>query len=119
MGLFKFGKKQESKTKSSGCCCGGNCNQDTMEKAKESQTSGARVKILGSGCAKCEDLEKNVVEALKQLGKSTEVEHVTDFVAIASYGVMTTPALVVDGKVISYGKVLKVEEVINLIKDII
>lgn len=119
MGLFNFGKKKEGNTKSSGCCCGGNCNEETMEKAKSNQTSGPRVKILGSGCAKCNDLEENVVKALKELGESTEVEHVTDFVTIASYGVMTTPALVVDGKVISYGKVLKVEEAVKLIKEVI
>lgn len=119
MGLFNFGKNKEVKVKSSGCCCDGNCNEETMEKAKANQTSGPRVKILGSGCAKCNDLEKNVVEALKQLGESTEVEHVTDFVTIASYGVMTTPALVIDGKVISYGKVLKVEEAIKLIGEAI
>ena len=48
----------------------------------------------------------------------TEVEHVTDFSAIASYGVMSTPAIVVDGKVLCYGKVLKVEEVEELLKKV-
>ena len=119
MGLFNFRKNKETKVKNSGCCCGGNCNEETMGKAKVNQMAGPRVKILGSGCAKCSELEKNVVEALKQLGESTEVDHITDFAAIASYGVMTTPALVVDGKVISYGKVLKVEEAMKLIKEVI
>ena len=44
-----------------------------------------------------------------------DIEHVTDFTQIAAYGVMTTPALVVNGKVVSYGKVLKKEEVVNLL----
>lgn len=116
MSLFKFGKVKSGKTK--GCSCGGNCNEESMREAKEKQSKGARVKILGSGCAKCNELEKNVVEALKQLGHSTEVDHVTDFSIIASYGVMTTPAVVVDGKVISYGKVLKIDEALKILKDI-
>ena len=48
----------------------------------------------------------------------TTIEHVTDFSKIASYGVMSTPALVVDGKVVSYGKVLKTEEVVAILKKI-
>ena len=48
----------------------------------------------------------------------TEIEHVTDFSVIAAYNVMTTPALVVDEKVVSYGKVLKVEEVVSLLKKV-
>lgn len=114
MSLFNFKKKKEEK-----CCCGGNCNTETMNKAKESQTSGPRIKILGSGCAKCDDMMDNVKKALKELNEDMEVEHVTDFVTIASYGVMSTPALVVDGKIISYGKVLKPEEVVTLIKDLL
>ncbi len=48
----------------------------------------------------------------------TEIEHVTDFARIAAYGVMSTPALVIDGKVVSYGKVLKTEEVVQILKKI-
>jgi small redox-active disulfide protein 2 len=76
----------------------------------------ANVKVLGSGCSKCNELEKNTVEALKELGMDAEIEHVTDFAKIAAYGVMTTPALVVGDKVVSYGKVLKKDEVIKLLK---
>lgn len=115
MSIFKFGKNKDVKSK--GCSCEGNRNENSMKEAKEKQNSGARVKILGSGCAKCNELEKNVVEALKQLGYNTEVDHITDFSVIASYGVMTTPAVVVDGKVISYGKVLKVYEAISLLNE--
>ena len=56
------------------------------------------------------------MEALTELGMDTKVEHVTDFVKIAAYGVMTTPALVVDNKVLAYGKVLKKDEIIKLLK---
>lgn len=106
MSLFKL-KKNKS------CTCGGNCNEESMKESKSS-----RIKILGSGCAKCNELEKNVVEALRQLGNSTEVEHIKDFSIIASYGVMTTPAIVVDDKVVSYGKVLNVDEALKILKDI-
>lgn len=74
------------------------------------------VKVLGGGCCKCNDLEAVVKEALTELGLDTTIEHVTDFTQIAAYGVMSTPALVVDGKVLSYGKVLKKAEAVALIQ---
>lgn len=110
MSLFKFKKSKG--------CCNGKCDEESMIEAKASRSQGARVKILGSGCSKCNELEKNIIEALKKLGYSTEVDHITDFSVIASYGVMTTPAVVVDGKVVSYGKVLKVDEALKLLKEI-
>ena len=107
MGLFS--KKKE-------CSCGGNCNTQAKNKTMENNNSGASVKILGSGCAKCNELESHTLEALKELGMDTEIDHIKDFAKIAEYGVMSTPALVVDGKVASYGKVLKTGEVIDLLK---
>ena len=104
MGLFS--KKKEG-TKS--CCCGGNCTPETMAQAEAAKTA-AGVKVLGSGCAKCNALEDAVRAALTELGMDATIDHVTDFTQIAAYGVMTTPALVVDGKVVSYGKVLKKDE---------
>lgn len=74
------------------------------------------VKVLGGGCCKCNDLEAVVKEALTELGLDTTIEHVTDFTQIAAYGVMSTPALVVDEKVLSYGKVLKKAEAVALIQ---
>ena len=76
----------------------------------------AGVKILGYGCAKCRRLEANTREALKQLGVDAAVEHVTDFAEIAAYGVLTTPALVVDGKTVSCGVVLSVPEAVSALK---
>lgn len=73
------------------------------------------VKVLGGGCKKCHTLENNTREALTELGISIEVELITDFAVIATYGVMSTPALVIDEKVVSYGKVLKKEEIIKII----
>lgn len=108
-----FGKKKEEKKS---CCCAGDYNAETMNRAAEAKTQGASIKVLGSGCAKCSQLEAAAKEALEELGLDTAIDHVTDFVQIAAYGVMTTPALVIDGKVVSYGKVLKKDEVIVLLK---
>ncbi len=114
-----FGKRKEKEeTSSCGCGCTGNCDSESMEQAETAKTEGASVKVLGSGCAKCNALEAATKAALEQLGMDTTIEHVTDFAKIASYGVMSTPALVVDGKVVSYGKVLKTEEVVNILKKI-
>ncbi len=108
-----FGKKKEE-TKS--CGCKGNCDSGSMQQAESSETGAASVKVLGSGCAKCNQLESAAKDALAELGMDTFIDHVTDFAQIAAYGVMTTPALVVDGKVVSYGKVLKKEEVMQILK---
>lgn len=78
--------------------------------------ASAGIKVLGSGCAKCNALEASVRAALTELGMDAAVDHVTDFAQIASYGVMTTPALVVDGQVVSCGRVLKKEEAKELIQ---
>ncbi len=72
--------------------------------------------MLGSGCAKCNALEDAVRAALAELGRDTAIDHVTNFAQIAACGVMTTPALVVNGKVVSYGKVLKKDEVKALLQ---
>ena len=74
------------------------------------------IKILGSGCKKCNALEAATKEALAELGLPVEVDHVTCFAQIAAYGVMSTPALVIDNKVVSYGKVLKPSEAKALIE---
>ena len=102
MTLFGLGKKKEE--------------AEPIEKKKSAVANSESVKVLGSGCAKCNELESNVKNALEELGMNTTIEHVTDFAQIAAYGVMSTPALVVDGKVVSYGKVLKVEEAIRILK---
>ena len=104
--------------KSSSCCCGGNCDSKSVETAETVKTEGVRVKVLGSGCAKCNQLEAATKAALAQLGMDTTIDHVTDYAQIAAYGVMSTPALVIDGKVVSYGKVLKTEEVVKILQKV-
>lgn len=113
-----FGKKNKKEETASCCCCGGNCDAESMAKAESAKTEGAGVKVLGSGCAKCNQLEAATKAALEQLGMDATIDHVTDFSQIAAYGVMSTPALVVDGKVVSYGKVLKTEEVVKILQEI-
>ncbi|MFA5077140.1 MAG: thioredoxin family protein [Candidatus Micrarchaeia archaeon] len=70
-----------------------------------------KIKVLGSGCANCKKLEANVKKACEQLGISADVEKVQDYGKIAAYGVMSTPALVVDDEVRVYGRVPEVEEI--------
>jgi len=68
------------------------------------------IKVLGSGCANCKKLEANVKEALSNLKLEATVEKVEDFKAIMAYGVMQTPALVVDDVVKFYGRVPSAKE---------
>lgn len=74
-----------------------------------------KIEVLGMGCPKCHALEANVKEALKNLNIQAEVEKVADLSKIMSYGVMTTPALVVDGKVKSAGKLITPDEIAKLL----
>ena len=90
-----------------------------FKKQEESnETSSTSVKVLGSGCAKCNQLEKATVEALQELSMDTMIDHVKDYAKIAMYGVMSTPALVVDEQVVSYGKVLTKDEVVKILKEL-
>lgn len=69
------------------------------------------IKILGTGCANCKNLEKATQQAVAELNLNASVEKVEDIVKIMSYGVMRTPALVVEEKVIMYGRVPSVSEI--------
>lgn len=74
------------------------------------------IKILGTGCPKCKKLEDNVLTALEESGIEAVVEKVTDLNKIMDYGVMMTPALVIDEKVVSSGKALSVNDVKDILK---
>ncbi len=73
------------------------------------------IKILGSGCRKCVALADNAKAAAQAAGKPAEIVKITDFAEIAAYGVMSTPALVVDEKLLSTGKVLSADEIGRLL----
>lgn len=73
------------------------------------------IKVLGTGCAKCKTLEKKTREAVAELGIEAQIEKVEDIVKIMEYGVMSTPALVLDGKVIISGRVPNVKKIKQLL----
>jgi len=70
-----------------------------------------KLEILGTGCKKCHQLEANVKRAINKLNLEAEICHITDSVEIATHGVITTPALAVNLKIVSKGKVLSAQEV--------
>lgn len=74
------------------------------------------IKILGSGCAKCKKLAEAAEEAVKASGVEASIEKVTEINQIMDYGVMMTPALVIDEKVVASGKVLKPQQIIALLQ---
>jgi small redox-active disulfide protein 2 len=74
------------------------------------------IKILGSGCKNCKKLEENTKQAIEELGIDASVEKVEDIKAIVGYGVMRTPALVVDEQVKVMGKVASVEEIREILQ---
>lgn len=74
------------------------------------------IKVLGSGCKNCVTLKANTETALKETGIEAEVVKVENMKDIVGYGVMQTPALVIDEKVVSYGKVLKSDEIVKLLE---
>ncbi len=73
------------------------------------------IQILGPGCPKCKKLKQNAEEAVSQSGEEATVEKVTDINEITSFGVMMTPALVVDGEVKLVGKLASAEEIAKLL----
>ena len=126
MALFNFGKKKEEEKKS--CCCGSEAKAEQTagcccgSKVKEESTCcGAPVdgicciKVLGSGCKNCHALWEASKAAVQNIGLNVEVEYVTDMEKIMGYGVMRMPALVVNEKVVSMGKVLKAADVEKLL----
>jgi len=76
------------------------------------------IKVLGSGCKNCVTLKENTEAALKTLGIEAEIVKVEDFKDIMAYGVMQTPALVIDEKVVSFGKVLKPKEIAGILEKV-
>ena len=131
MGLFGFGKKKEEEKKQAPtCCCGGSdapaeetsgCCCGSTDQAGESaycceRGSGiASIKVLGAGCKSCHEQYKNAKAAVKALGLPVEVEYITDMEKVMGYGVMSMPAIVVNEKVVSMGKVLKAADVEKLL----
>ena len=69
------------------------------------------IKVLGTGCPKCKEVEKRVINALAELGVAANVEKVTDIKKIMEYKIFATPGLVIDGQIKSTGKIPRPEEI--------
>ncbi len=74
------------------------------------------IKVLGTGCSKCKKLEQETIKAVKETGIEATIEKVTELKDIMEYGVMMTPALVIDEKIVSSGRLIYSKEIIKLIK---
>lgn len=117
MSLFNFWKKKEEEKKSCCCCCGG-----TESKGESSCCGGASaegiccIKVLGAGCKSCHEQYENAKAAVAALGLNVQVDYVTDMEKVIEYGVMSMPAIVVNEKVVSMGKVLKAADVERLLR---
>ena len=120
MALFNLGKSKEEENKKPVCACNGGCSTSESDKIENDCCNAAKdgiccIKVLGSGCKSCHALLESTKEAVKAMGLSVEVEYVTDMQKIMEYGVMSMPALVVNEKVVSMGKVLKSGDVEKLL----
>ncbi|MDO2407107.1 thioredoxin family protein [Campylobacter magnus] len=105
--MFKFFKKKELK-----CAC----NASKLSSAPKSfEGEITSIKVLGTGCKSCNELNENCKSALKELGLGLEVEYIKDISVIASYGVLSVPALVVNEAVLSAGRALSKSEIKELL----
>lgn len=123
MAWFGFGKKeQETKEEkvTPACSCNGGCKTEEAieivnDCCPEAKDGICCIKVLGTGCKSCHELNENAKAAVKSMGLSVEVEYVTDLQTVMNYGVMSIPALVVNETVVSMGKVLKSADIEKLL----
>ncbi len=117
MALFNFSKKQEAHPICA-CQCGSEVTETVgvPDVGKCCDGNGiCCIKVLGAGCRSCHALYENTKEAVQKMGLSVEVEYVTDMQKVMEYGVMSMPALVVNEKAASMGKVLKPADIEKLL----
>ena len=119
MALFNFKKKKEEKeTPHCACNCGcsaGEASEITNDCCPEAKCGICCIKVLGAGCRSCREQYENAKEAVELMGLSVEVEYITDMQKVMEYGIMSMPAIVVNEKVVSMGKVLKAVDVEKLL----
>lgn len=106
-----FGKK--NKEEKGSCCCNGGCDAGVNA---VSDVKIESIKVLGAGCKSCHEQYQNVIHAAAEMRLAIDIEYITDMEKVMSYGVMSMPVIVINEKVASYGKVLKVKDVINLLR---
>ena len=110
MSLFNFKKKKPC------CSCNTSAKKIVVKECCNKPTEKiCCIKVLGAGCKSCHQQFEYTKEAVSNLGLSIDVEYITDMAKIMEYGVMSMPAIVVNEKVVSMGKVLKVSEVEKLL----
>ena len=126
MAFFHLGKNKE--TKKEGCCCNSgettetaacDCGGNSEVENDGNEQINARFIVLGACCKKSQETFENTKKAVAMLGFTDEVLNIGDSIEIAKYGVMQTPALVINGKVVSYGKFLKTNEIIQIIEKVV
>ena len=117
MALFNFGQKKEEK-KTAACCCGSEARaEEAAACCCGTPVDGiCCIKVLGAGCKTCHEQYENAKTAVATLGLNIEVEYITDMEKVMEYGVMSMPAIVVNDKVVSMGKLLKAAEVEKLLQ---
>ena len=121
MALFNFGKKKKEEKKTTDCACGCSANETvniSNDCCPEAKDGICCIKVLGAGCKSCHEQYENTKEAVKAMGLPVEVEYITDMQKVMTYGVMSMPAIVVNEKVVSMGKVLKPSEVEKLLRQL-
>ena len=128
MALFHIGKKKEEEKQGSACCCGSGVKGEEAAGCCAATNDSAAcccgapvdgiccVKVLGAGCKSCHEQYENAKAAVTALGLNIEVEYITDMEKVMGYGVMSMPAIVVNEKVVSMGKVLKAADVEKLLR---
>lgn len=119
MALFNFGKKNERKAAPT-CTCSCGCSTEEVTEnvnncCPETKEGICCVKVLGAGCKSCYEQYEQAKQAVKAMGLDLEVEYITDMEKVMAYGVMSMPALVVNEKVVSMGKILKAADVEKLL----
>jgi small redox-active disulfide protein 2 len=102
------------------CDCGGVCNPGTASESTEASAPSATdgkvvIKVVGTGCTKCNTLTENATQAANELGIDFELIKISDMMEIAATGVMQTPGLIINDKIVSTGKVPKIEEIKTLL----
>lgn len=123
MALFNFGKKKEEEAKAPAYACSCGCPASEVSEIANDCCCDAKdgiccVKVLGAGCKSCHELYENAKQAVESMGLSAEVEYITDMQKVMEYGVMSMPAIVVNEKVVSMGKVLKAADVEKLLNEL-
>lgn len=120
-GLFG-GKKSDccnmqivEETNEGSCGCGAGCDRGAEETVPFVE-GAMSIKVLGPGCKSCVTLMENAKIAVAQLKIPVNLEKITDMSTIVSYGIMSVPGLVINEKVVSFGKALKPNEIVKLIE---